>query len=79
MAGSKIKFDLTGKRFDYFRVMCRDAEGRKDLWLCQCDCGEKFTARSSDIRASKTTSCGCQRAGGAMHRLNAKNRGGYNL
>ena len=79
MAGRKIKFDLAGKRYDYFRVMEPVAD-KSGYWVCLCDCGEKFPARSGDIRASKTTSCGCQKnRGGSLSRMNRERRGGYNL
>ncbi len=79
MAGSKIKLDLTGKRYDYFRVVDRDA-AKSGYWICLCDCGAKFSARSSDIRAYKTTSCGCQKnRGGSLSRMNRERRGGYNI
>lgn len=82
MAGSKLKHDLTGKRFDYFRAIERDPDQRRDMWLCLCDCGKTFSARSSDLRANKTTSCGCLRhdtAVGNCGRLNRADRGGFNF
>jgi hypothetical protein len=82
MAGSKLKHDLTQKRFDYFRALHRDPSTTRDIWICQCDCGNTFPARSSDLRANKTTSCGCQRHAtsvGTRHRVNHEDRGQFNF
>ncbi len=31
----------------------------KPMWLFQCDCGEKHTARGTHVRGGRITSCGC--------------------
>ena len=53
--------DLSGQRFyklvaierDY-KPNCKDA-----IWVCKCDCGNKTTATSHDLRYGKKKSCGC--------------------
>lgn len=60
---SKIK-DISGKRFHAFVVeSLAGIENKRAVWVCRCDCGERFTATSSQIGLLK--SCGC--------RANAKN------
>ena len=31
-------------------------------WVCRCDCGRVMAFPSYDLRAGRTTSCGCRRA-----------------
>ncbi len=31
----------------------------KSMWLFQCDCGEKHTARGTHVRGGRISSCGC--------------------
>ena len=70
--------DLTGKRFGRFIVLGRDLETqriKKDkeaFWFCQCDCGNKFSARGHDIRDKKILSCGCLKKENTQ-KINAKN------
>ena len=83
MSGSKLKHDLTGKRFDYFRVLhrCAAVPGKRTLWHCKCDCGETFEAEGHHLVSESKTSCGCQLKvsnSGTMHRMHQGLRGGYN-
>lgn len=60
--------DLTGKKFPHYIVIERDYEypkikhikGKSAYWKCLCECGNYFTALSSDLRNEKIISCGCQ-------------------
>ena len=57
--------DLTGQRYGQFTILKRDYEIQKKkkskevFWECECDCGQKFSARGHDIRQNKIKSCGC--------------------
>lgn len=70
--------DLTGKKFAHFIILGRDYETQKIkkdkevFWYCQCDCGNKFSARGHDIRDGKILSCGCLKKENAKN-INAKN------
>lgn len=59
--GSKAE-NLEGRRFGRLTVIHRveSAKGRT-RWLCQCDCGKMHTASAHELKAGKTTSCGCKR------------------
>lgn len=35
---------------------------RHAQWICRCECGTEKVIRSSDLRAGRTTSCGCWRS-----------------
>ena len=53
--------DIMGMRFGK-AVVCEDAgrnKRKEKLWICQCDCGNKFTATSYHLRSGHTKSCGC--------------------
>ncbi len=54
--------DLTGRRFGRLTAL-RRAEGANGgaRWVCLCDCGKEYTALARDLRAGRTTSCGCRR------------------
>lgn len=54
------KIELTGQRFGRLSVVRE--YGRQNghvTWLCQCDCGNTTITCTGDLRAGKTTSCGC--------------------
>ncbi len=54
--------DLTGKRFGKLIVIIRHGTGSTPtLWDCICDCGERRTIQSQDLRESCIKSCGCGR------------------
>lgn len=57
-----IKEDLTGQRFGRLLVL-RPAKKHRDrtCWVCRCDCGNQHTATAHNLKAGKTTSCGCLR------------------
>lgn len=56
--------DITGQRFGRLTVVERDMNrrGGNAYWLCKCDCGNPTlrSVRGVDLRAGKTTSCGCK-------------------
>lgn len=63
----KRKLDLCGQRFGKL-VVLEQAEdyilknGRHKIqWLCQCDCGNIKIAKTDNLRAGYTKSCGCLR------------------
>lgn len=54
--------DLKGERFG--RLTCLKVAGKDDvsrcmLWLCECECGNQATVKSSSLRNGNTQSCGC--------------------
>lgn len=53
---------LQGQRFARLQVIGRSLARPKEthvFWDCVCDCGSTTRARSSDLRRSRRTSCGC--------------------
>lgn len=50
--------DLTGRRSGYLTALYR-VEGKKTLWLCQCDCGNQIVVTASHFKSQHTKSCGC--------------------
>ena len=62
--------NLTGRRFGKLTVLFRSGSQRLfrpngrvrvtfPVWRCQCDCGNKSDALSSNLRSGNTKSCGC--------------------
>jgi hypothetical protein len=53
--------DQTGKRFG--RLVVQSHKGRnanlKQLWECQCDCGNTKLVTTQELNSGDTTSCGC--------------------
>lgn len=59
------RVDLVGQRFGRLTVMekrGKDANGRNQLWLCQCECGKFTTTSSTHLRSGHSRSCGCLRS-----------------
>jgi hypothetical protein len=52
--------DLTGMIFGRLTVIGKFKGSRRQLWACECDCGQSCTASRREIRARKR-SCGCLR------------------
>lgn len=55
---SKIKQDLTGKRFGKLTIL--DYDKAKEKWKCQCDCGS-ITYKTTGHLNAGSVSCGCSR------------------
>lgn len=75
---SKNFLDLSGKKFLRLTVVERDVsdENSRVRWICQCDCGKKISAFSSNLVMGYTKSCGCY---GAQRRSESHTtHGGYN-
>lgn len=53
---NKPSKNLQGRRFGRLKVLAHDT-GRH--WLCECDCGNKTTARADHLKEGRTKSCGC--------------------
>ncbi len=70
-----VREDLTGKRFGRLQVLypAENHRGRTS-WVCRCDCGNLHTATSHDLKAGKTTSCGCLRRSRAGNFLDISGR-----
>lgn len=52
--------DLTGQRFGRLTVLHRvEPKSYPIYWVCQCDCGEIKSIRSSNLTQGLTKSCGC--------------------
>ena len=53
--------DFTGQKFGRLTIIKyagRDKH-RHNMWLCECDCGNKTTIRDHSFRSGKTKSCSC--------------------
>ena len=52
--------DYSGQRFGKLTAEGRAAFDRhnKTYWLCQCDCGQRRTVRTSDLTRGQTQTCG---------------------
>ncbi len=62
--------DLTGQRFNKLLVATyAGIRGTHSYWHCQCECGGEIVVRGSDLKQSKTVSCGCVRSAIARNRL----------
>ena len=70
----KLKLDLTGQRFCRLTVLEEvdpiiELSGRvRSAWKCKCDCGNIIIAKTINLRAGDTKSCGCLRSIGE-HRI----------
>lgn len=55
-------YNLIGQQFGNLKVI-QKSNVIKDqaYWICQCQCGNKVTVRSSSLRNGHTTSCGCKK------------------
>lgn len=58
---SIIKFiDLSGERYGRLVVVDRALnDGKRTMWNCVCDCGNRVTVRAENLRSGNTKSCGC--------------------
>lgn len=56
--------DLTGQRFGRLTVIKKDQNRKTNsgsYWICQCDCGNIKSVKSSALRRGEIQSCGCYR------------------
>jgi hypothetical protein len=54
--------DITGQKFGKLTVVSLTDKKKNDgcaIWLCRCDCGNMFEAKSTQLRGGFVTSCGC--------------------
>ena len=52
--------DRTGCRFGLLTVLGRGPnQGKRTVWICQCDCGNRREVRSCSLTSGNTRSCGC--------------------
>ena len=61
----KLRRDVTGERFanlvveGYYGVVISKSGKTESVWICACDCGERYLHRQSDITGKKIKRCGC--------------------
>lgn len=56
--------NLNGQRFGFLTVEGLDIEKstpEKKYWICQCDCGNRISVSTGDLRSGNTQSCGCSK------------------
>ena len=53
--------DLTGQRFGSLTVLYPTRVYGRFGWHCKCDCGQEKDVDTSNLKAGKVKSCGCQR------------------
>ena len=73
--------DLTGERFGRLVVIGDSNQRTKQgqvIWKCICDCGNYSLVSSSNLRGTKTMSCGCYAKEKAKSTNNARTKD-YNL
>jgi hypothetical protein len=60
----KIRINITGQQFGRWTVKAYAyTKDNRAYWRCVCDCGNERVVRSSDLRNSKSQSCGCSHIG----------------
>jgi hypothetical protein len=68
--------NLAGERYGRLVVLCYAGKSfrGKSRWLCQCDCDNLAIVSNSDLKGSKTNSCGClkDKLTGARSRTHGK-------
>lgn len=54
---------LVGQRFGNLTVVRRadNPDNRQTKWFCLCDCGQTCVAYGLNLKAGRTTSCGCRK------------------
>lgn len=66
-----MAIELAGQRFGQLTVIekSRSKRTQHQYWICQCDCGEKYTARGSLLLDGSTTRClGCAHVASVANR-----------
>jgi len=72
MAKNPRLVDLTNQRFGLWTVLSQAGNAPRGgaIWRAICDCGNEGTPHGADLRAGKSTSCGClQRLSAGQNRL----------
>lgn len=61
MEYSRQKLDLAGQRFEHLLILgpARNI-GNRTAWLCRCDCGREFVAKTVRLRSGHVRDCGVQ-------------------
>lgn len=80
---TKVKEDLTGKKFGHLKVIKQVEDSvspsgaRRAMWLCECDCENhtKIIVSGDRLRKEKKTHCGCQSIRGMKLNLVGKHFG----
>lgn len=60
------RVDITGKRFGKLTVIKISRhknmkDGKRILWLCECDCGNFSEVLTYSLKSGNTKSCGCKK------------------
>lgn len=53
---SKFNEDISGQKFSYLTVLNKIG---KNIWKCQCICGNEVDVRKNNLKSGNTKSCGC--------------------
>lgn len=56
--------DLTGNTYGRLKVLHKDNERKTksgSYWICECECGNIKSVKSSSLRSGDIQSCGCLR------------------
>src|SRR5258705_12574776 len=62
--------DILGQRFARVRVLSYVGIRRnKAIWLCLCDCGNRFETEGKKLRTGHTKSCNCLQRSKAAERF----------
>ena len=52
--------DITGNKYGRLTVECfAGNRGKRSLWSCVCECGNRITVMGDDLKSGHTKSCGC--------------------
>ena len=68
--------DLTGKKFNRWRVIGVDYDATKKgtvFWKCICECGNKNSLRPYTLKSGASKSCGCYMTEKASRNIGKKN------
>lgn len=68
----KTKVGIKYGRLTVLEELPRDINSGKDMWLCQCECGNLKKTRGVNLRIGATKSCGCLRNERVKESLSSK-------
>jgi hypothetical protein len=67
--------NLIGQRFGHLTVLSSDGTpGKREKWLCQCDCGNARSLRATSVLSGAMRSCGCQTSRRRSYELHDQRR-----